>query len=244
MIQFSEMTSPIEKALIISRNSFFIRKNVIATKSFSINYIFYRIVRPILKLNYKLFKLLNPTTPWTSQASIRIFKKILNKDMIGLEYGSGNSTIFFSKYLKKVVSIEHDSAWFEIVKSKLTTHSIQNVEYYFIPKKDQTLNFHYSFFQDYNLKNDEFEIRKEYHDYFSEVLKYPDEYFDFIIIDGRARVECCLNSIPKLRTGGIFVLDNSDRERYKPVFKVLQHWQSINTTTGLFDTTLWFKPKA
>jgi len=37
-------------------------------------------------------------------------------------------------------------------------------------------------------------------------------------------------------------LDNSDRDRYIPVFTVLKGWKMLNTTTGLFDTTFWFKP--
>lgn len=231
-----------QTVLDISKGSFFIKKNIISKKSLSIKYIFYRIARPILKVNYKLFKWLNPQSPWTSQASIKAFEKILHKNMVGFEYGSGFSTIFFSKHLKHLTSVEHNEAWFNIVKNKFKEQGIDNVDYHFIPSSKTEQNVEYTFYRDYQLTSKDFTIRKEYHNYFTFVSTFPNEHFDFIIVDGRARVECCLNAIPKLKKGGLFVLDNSDRDRYKPVFKVLESWKSITTTTGLFDTTIWFKP--
>ena len=231
-----------QTVLDISKNTFFVKKTIISKKSFSISYIFYRIARPVLKVNYKLFKWLNPQSPWTSQASIKAFEKILNKNMVGFEYGSGFSTLFFSKHLKHLTSVEHNEEWFKIVKTKLKDQGINNVDYHFIPSSKTEKNVDYAFYKNYQLTSKDFTIRKEYHDYFSFVSTFANEHFDFIIVDGRARVECCLNAIPKLKAGGLFVLDNSDRERYQPVFNVLKNWKSITTTTGLFDTTIWFKP--
>lgn len=235
-------SSPYETVHDISRDAFFVKKNIVAKKSFTARYIFYRIARPLLKVNYKFFKWLNPQSPWTSQASIKAFEKILAKNMIGFEYGSGFSTLFFSKHLKYLTSVEHNQEWFAIVNAKLQARHIDNVDYRFIPAEKEPQNVEYSFYKDFNLTDRDFTIRKEYHNYFSFVSTFPDGHFDFIIVDGRARVECCLNAISKLKSGGLFVLDNSDRERYKPVFKVLENWKSITTTTGLFDTTIWFKP--
>lgn len=234
--------SAYERVNNISKGAFFVKKNILSKKSFTPRYIFYRIARPLLKFNYKLFKWLNPQSPWTSQASIKAFEEILNKNMIGFEYGSGLSTLFFSKHLKHLTSVEHNQEWFKIVNTKLQDRHIDNVDYHFIPAEKETGNTGYFFFKDFNLPDTDFTIRKEYHDYFSFVSTFPNEHFDFIIVDGRARVECCLNAIPKLKSGGLFVLDNSDRERYSPIFKVLENWKSITTTTGLFDTTIWFKP--
>ncbi len=231
-----------QTVLEISKRPFFIKRNILHKKSLPISYVFYRIFRPILKVNYKLFKLFNPQSPWTSQASIKAFEKILDKNMVGFEYGSGLSTMFFSKYLKQLTSVEHNEDWYKIVKTKLKDKQVSNVDYHFIPAQKEMTNVEYSFYKDFNLTDKDFTIRKEYHNYFSFVSTFPNEYFDFIIVDGRARVECCLNAIPKLKASGLFVLDNSDRERYKPVFNILANWKNITTTTGLFDTTIWFKP--
>jgi len=237
------MQTAYDIAVAISKSPLFPRKNLIVPKSLSIHYVVYRVARPLLKVYYKLFKWRNPEAPWTSQASIKTFEKILTKDMIGFEYGSGNSTIFFARRLKHLTSVEHHEGWFNIVRSNLAKINLTNVDYRFIAmEKEKNMERSYSFYQDYNLTERDFHIRREYHSYFSFIKEYPDNHFDFILVDGRARVECCLNGIPKLKSGGIFVLDNSDRDRYRPVFKVLKNWKSITTTTGLFDTTIWFKP--
>ena len=236
------MPSAYDTALEISKSPFYLKKNLVRKDASSPGYIFYRIARPLLKVNYRLFKLFNPERPWTSQAAIRTFEKVLTKEMIGFEYGSGNSTLFFAKQLKHITSVEHNAGWFEIVKNKLEQRNQNNIDYRFIPPVIPGAEQTYSFYTDYHLTGKDFQIRKEYHDYFSFVKGYPNEHFDFIMVDGRARVECCLNAIPKLKSGGIFVLDNSDRDRYKPVFTVLKDWKMLNTTTGLFDTTFWFKP--
>ena len=237
------MRAAYDIAFTISKSPLFPKKNLIVSKSLSSRYILYRIARPLLKVYYKLFKSKYQHAPWTSQASIKTFEKILTKNMIGFEYGSGNSTIFFAKLLKHLTSVEHNQEWFAIVKDKLQKLNFVPVDYRFIPmSKAVKVNYEYTFYKDFNLSDKDFQVRKEYHEYFSFVKEYPDNHFDFILVDGRARVECCLNAIPKLKPNGIFVLDNSDRARYKPVFKVLKNWKSITTTTGLFDTTIWFKP--
>jgi hypothetical protein len=218
-----------------------ITRNIVTPRSRSLRYLFYRIARPLLKANYKLFKFRRPETPWTAQAAIRIFDSILNNNMTGFEYGSGNSTLYFARRLKALTSVEHHAGWFELVKGKLAKYGLTNVTYKLIQPSAPKLAT-YDFYVKYGLDESEFTIMKEYHDYFSFVSQFPDNHFDFIMVDGRARVECCLNAIPKLKAGGIFVLDNSDRRRYEPVFKVLHGWTKVHTTTGLFDTTFWFKP--
>lgn len=232
-----------ELAKRIATSSRFIKKNFLYPKSFSVPYLFYRIARPLLKLNYKIFKWRHPETPWTTQASIKIFEKTLDKNMRGLEYGSGKSSLFFAKRIKHLTSVEHDEKWYSLISKTFKDKGITNVDYKLIAKEntDKT-EATYTFYEDYNLDKDSFNIMTSYHDYFSFAKTFPDNSLDFILIDGRARVECALNAIPKLKKDGMFVLDNSDRNRYKPIFHVLKNWPQITTTTGLFDTTIWFKP--
>lgn len=160
--------------------------------------------------------------------------------MVGLEYGSGRSTLFFSRLLGKVVSIEHYERWYNKVKRSLDEKGVDNVEYLFVPKNSEL---------DTNDNSDEYlqkftgnEDRPEYADYANKVLDFDDNYFDFVLIDGRARVNCGLNAIKKLKPGGMFVLDNSERKRYYRLHQALKDWPKVYTTTGLTDTTIWFKP--
>ena len=160
--------------------------------------------------------------------------------MVGLEYGSGRSTVFFAKRLKKLVSIEHYPEWYQKVDKMLLARGINNVEYLLIPKNadletnDNTEEFHKSLTGE--------EERPEYAAYANKVLEFDDDYFDFVLIDGRSRVNCGINAIPKLKPGGMFVLDNSERARYQKVHAALANWPKVETTTGLTNTTIWIKP--
>ncbi|MCB0486782.1 MAG: hypothetical protein KDC47_11360, partial [Flavobacteriaceae bacterium] len=176
----------------------------------------------------------------TTPASILFFEKALNKDMIGLEYGSGRSTLYFAQKLKKLVSIEHYQGWHNKVKKELEVKEINNVDYFLILKENTP-----DAIEDIDTELDKLEgsePRNDFVNYYNKVNEYPDGYFDFILIDGRARVKCGLNAMKKVKSGGIFVLDNSERKRYAPLRNALKDWPQVNTTTGLTNTTIWIKP--
>ncbi|MCA6075226.1 class I SAM-dependent methyltransferase [Fulvivirga sedimenti] len=202
----------------IAGRSYFTQKNY---KTAQLPYLVFRIVRPALKVYSRSWRFFMGKVPWTSPASIAIFRKILSSDMKGFEYGSGGSTLFFAKLLNHLVSVEHDTGWYRKVEDQIK--GLSNVDYELIPPK---LN---SGKPDYT----------EYSDY---ILQFPENSFDFVLVDGRNRVQCCKNAIDRLKPGGILVLDNSEREYYAEVFELLKGWKMVNTTTGLTDTTFWFKP--
>jgi hypothetical protein len=229
------------KARNISKNFFFVKHNIVTEKSLQIKYLRYRILRPVLKTYYWIFKQLNPGTPWTSPASIRIFEQLLTKDMVGFEYGSGKSTVYFSHKLKELVSVEHDPNWFKRVEGLLSDRKVSNVQYKLFPAAKPADSELDDFISRHHLP-DSFKPRNNYVAYFSYINEYPDNFFDFILIDGRARTECGLNALSKLKQHGMLVLDNSERGRYALLRERLKDWPEIHTTTGLTDTTLWFKP--
>jgi len=218
-------------------NKFLIKRYNEKPDSFSFKYI---ILEPFLKLHYKIFNFLYHKRPWTSPGSILFFEKALNKNMIGLEYGSGNSTLFFAIKFNKLISIEHNSEWYKKVKRNLEENKISNVDYFLFQKEDhpesnENLDIYLN-------EHDEYESKESYRKYYDKIKEYPNNYFDFILIDGRARVRCGLNSISRLKKGGIFVLDNSERKRYKPLLSALDAWPKVNTTNGRTNTTIWIKP--
>lgn len=230
----------LNQATNISHFFFFIKRNITASKARNYKYIRYRVLRPVLKGYFRLFNLFYPNRPWTTPASILFFDKVLTKNMIGLEYGSGRSTMYFAKKLKKLVSIEHYEGWYNKVKIQLADNHITNVDYHLILKEDTPDKTDDSDVQLNQLAG--LEPRMDYKNYYAKVNMYEDGYFDFVLIDGRARTNCGLNSIPKLKSGGIFVLDNSERPRYNPLHAELNSWPKVETTTGLTNTTIWIKP--
>lgn len=228
----------------IARRTIYVKSNVVCRSGFSWRWIKYRISKPVLLVYYKLFKILNPGVPWTTPASVKIFSKLLNKEMTGLEYGSGRSTLFLASRMKSLVSIEHDELWYERVQKAIADKGVTNVDYHLIPRNQTGANEMKRAFLGKLEQEKDVCFRPEYFDYFQFVARFPDNYFDFILVDGRARVECIFNSIEKLKSPGIVVLDNSDRERYWPAMELLDQyqWPSVHTTNGLFDTMIWFKP--
>lgn len=130
--------------------------------------------------------------PWFTYSAIHFLTPRLSKDFSVFEYGSGNSTVWFSKYCKNIVSLEHNEKWFQIMKPKFDT--LKNIKY--ILKATQNA------------------------DYQNEILNYQKQ-FDIIIIDGRERIDCAKNSLNALKENGIIIWDNSDRNEYKEGYDFL-----------------------
>jgi len=130
--------------------------------------------------------------PWFTYSAIHFLTPRLTKDLSVFEYGSGNSTIWFSKYCKTIVSTEHNENWYNMMK----------------PKFDNFLNINYILKDTQNA------------DYQKEILNYSNE-FEIIIIDGRERVDCAKNSLLALKENGVVIWDNSDRDEYKEGYDFL-----------------------
>jgi hypothetical protein len=125
--------------------------------------------------------------PWLTYSFIYFIQDRLKPEMSILEFGSGNSTLYWSKRLKKVESIEHDLTWFEKFTSKdlpqnvnITLKKIQNDEYTIFSKSSKNVKF------------------------------------SVILIDGIKRVKCIKNNYKLLEDNGVMVLDDSERDYYLP----------------------------
>lgn len=130
--------------------------------------------------------------PWMSYPAIEFLQKNINQNHEIFEFGCGASTLFFSKRVKKLVGLETNKKWLEIVKSKLAP-DCKNVEI--------------------NLMEDGLENPA-----YENFAKNYQKKFDFIIIDSLKRFECAKNSINALKPGGTIILDDSERKNYKKIF--------------------------
>ena len=123
--------------------------------------------------------------PWVTYSFIDFIKTRLNKDLKIFEYGSGSSTLFYAKRVLKVVSVEHDETWY----NKIVKSKPANAEMIF----------------------SKLERGGEY----SKKAAALGEKFDIVIVDGRDRVNCCINSVKALTPSGVIVLDDSERKDYE-----------------------------
>jgi protein-L-isoaspartate O-methyltransferase len=99
------------------------------------------------------------------------------------EFGSGCSTLFWAKRVKKIISVEDNKKWHEKIRD-LAKSGIPNLDYLFT------------------------ENENEYAGYLSQYA----EPFDIIIIDGVWRGRCAENAVAHIKKHGgkLLVLDNSD----------------------------------
>ncbi len=174
----------------------------------------------------------NKDLPWMTKEANDFLIKNLKKDMVLLEFGSGRSTHFYASNVEQVFSREHHKEWFEKVSNDLK--HFYNVDYKFYESLDT----------------------------YADTSEIEDNSLDIVIVDGRNRVNCLLNSIDKLKIGGLLVLDNAERYMIYPTLspakyvrddrnqkwieaeKILKDrfWR-YDTTDNVSDTLFFFKRK-
>jgi hypothetical protein len=130
--------------------------------------------------------------PWMTYSFISFLDNKINRDMKIFEYGCGNSTLWWAKRAQSVISCEHDKEWFEKYKLKIPSNVILH-------------NIDLEYGGKYSLK----------------IRDYQAE-FDIIVIDGRDRVNCVLNSLAALKSDGVIIWDNSERNEYQKGFIFLE----------------------
>jgi hypothetical protein len=100
------------------------------------------------------------------------------------EYGSGYSTLWWSRNAASVTSCEHDKEWFD----RISIEKPENVTYIhreLVPGGD----------------------------YCREILCHSTN-FDIIVVDGRDRVNCVRSTLEVMGPQAVIIWDNSERSRY------------------------------
>lgn len=158
--------------------------------------------------------------PWVTYSFVDFIKERISKEHSVFEFGSGNSTLFYAKYADKVVSVEHDQAWYEKIKNTKAPNS--DIIYEELQPDGQYSRTALNFLQK----------------------------FDIIIVDGRDRVNCCKNSLEALSERGVLVLDDSERQEYSDAIeffkqKGFKHLSFSGISPGLFyrkSTSVFYRP--
>ena len=61
--------------------------------------------------------------PWLTYPFIKFIESRLTQDLRVFEYGCGNSTIWFSRRVAEIISVEHDSLWAQQISPQLPSNS-------------------------------------------------------------------------------------------------------------------------
>jgi predicted O-methyltransferase YrrM len=184
-----------------------------------------------------------PDAPWlTRQANEMLASLILPTD-VGLEFGSGRSTVWLANRARRLTSVEHDQTWHTAVSRQLVERDIRNVDYLFRAQDAEESNADLS-------------------GYVRVADAWPKESIDFALVDGIYRVDCAHAVLDLLAPGGLLILD--DAQRYLPsnsfspqsrrpqdgpaspkwsgFLEAVRGWRTIWTSSGVSDTAIWFKP--
>ncbi len=79
---------------------------------------------------------MNPEHPWLTKEASFILVSLLKETDIGLEGGSGRSTLWFARRVKKLTSVEHNKNWYNKILKKLQGQKLDGkVDYIFLLKK-------------------------------------------------------------------------------------------------------------
>jgi SAM-dependent methyltransferase len=138
---------------------------------------------------------LRPEEPSLTPQAIHELDRRLTGEMIGVEWGSGNTTRFFARRTRRLTSFETDSSYYEWVTGTLRAEGLTNVDYRLIA-------------HDFEGKDDEEEMHR------NPVVRASEEFadgsLDYALIDSAPRGCLSRRIAPKLRRGGVLILDNAN----------------------------------
>lgn len=184
-----------------------------------------------------------PEEPWLTRGANLALSSLLKPTDLGLEFGSGRSTLWFAARMRHLTSVEHNQNWHSRVTGMLRDRGVRNVTYL----SRETLDD---------------EAAGDADPYAAVARTFEDRSLDFVLVDGAQRGLCALAALPKLRPGGVLVIDNvnwflpsaslspnsrslEDGPRegaWRAVHAALSPWRVMWTSNSVTDTAIFFKP--
>lgn len=173
----------------------------------------------------------DPRVPWWPAGVADVVSEGLPKGAEVFEFGGGGSTHWLIAQGAKVTTVENDVAWFTRINSDLQARAR------IILCEARTAG---------NIRS---QVDGRYYDaYVAAIDSFDDDSFDLVIVDGRARLECCQAAFPKVKPGGRLLLDDSQRPRYSAAAELFAGWQRVDVRglkrreTAVVQTSIWTKP--
>ena len=138
--------------------------------------------------------------------------------------------MWFGKRLASLTSIESNAEWFQQVITQIRNAGLTHIHLCHIPLDHVELET-YAFDYPQLPANP------------AAILEAPDASLDLIIVDGWHRPVCTRLALPKLKPGGLLLIDNTDwlpREQWP----VPNDWPLLHQSRNvLTQTSIWRKPQ-
>jgi len=137
----------------------------------------------------------HPDVPWLTRQAVEILEDRLKPTDVGLEWGSGRSTLWFAQRISHLTSIEHNDHWYNRIKNLLREKDIENVELLFAPLETKD------------------GVQSQY---IRVATELPKASLDFILIDGRIRDQCTELALQLIKPAGCLIIDDAARYIQNP----------------------------
>lgn len=191
-------------------------------------------------LRHRRYAALDLQQPWITFLAMKWLEDRIHPRFSVLEYGSGGSTLFFASRCRHVVTVEHDPSWAAAMRSAIDSFGYRVDLRLVPPELNQSIP---------TIPSQRFpDPGADFSAYVSVASEFPDDSFDVISIDGRARCACIAACRSKLKPGGMLMLDNSERADYSIAADLLDGWTRHDFFgIGLVNiepwcTTIWCRP--
>lgn len=183
---------------------------------------------------------MNPLPPLTERAKEWI-KENVNSDTYVFEYGSGTSTLYFSKFAKSIVSVEHNKKMYDKVLDQLNNFKQMKISQAYIKyelimpvKSDNLFPYSHESFTSQHKNLKDFSLKK----YVKFIENFQD--LDIVLINGRARASCIKYSIGKIKKGSYLILNNSLNFSYNGAIDTfLRDYSRIDFRDKDDQTSIW-----
>lgn len=186
----------------------------------------------------------NREMPWLTEGANQFLQTYLRPSDVGLEFGSGRSTLWFAARVGKLVSVEHDRDWYGRVSESLAQKKLLNVDYRC-------------------LEGDVNDARVMEAEIQAIANQFEAGHFDFVLIDGVCRDICAREAIRIIRPGGLLIIDNVNRHLpsdsvspnsrsfemgpdgalWTEIAQAVKPWRYHWTSSGVTDTAIYFRPE-
>lgn len=154
-------------------------------------------------------------TPWWTYGAVAEVERHLAAYAGGarvFEYGSGASTVWLARRSREVHSVEHHAGFARVMRRVLADAGVAGtVDLREVPAEASDAPATRS------------GRRGEDHVDYTRYVRSIEEVggqFDLVVVDGRARVQSLVAALPFLAPGGLVVLDDAQRPRYRAATSV------------------------
>lgn len=162
--------------------------------------------------------------PWYTYPAIDFLKYRNYEDKVILEFGGGQSSLWWAGKARHVVTLEGDKRWYEKIRDRMPG----NVDLCYVSMESEEINVS--------------EVRRTL-----EAKKYSK--YDVIVIDGLYRYEMIPIALSRLAEDGIVICDNAEGYGFYEGFKESALWRVdfFGNAPGVVlphATSIYFRPSS